>query len=128
MKIGRLKGPMSRVMRNHTTIVSGLSTIILIGGGLTGCSNTSPTASDTDAFTMPTSTATAEPDFTGFESQDVGFETWRTLADAGDPEAQFMMGVFHENGQDVVADADTAFGWYELSANQGMPRPRTTSA
>ena len=119
MKIGRLKGPMFRVMRNQTTIVSGLSTIILIGGGMAGCSSSSPSVSETDAFTTPAPTASAELDFTSSESQNVSFESWQKLADAGDPEAQFMMGLFHENGQGVVADADV-FVW-RRQALTGVP-------
>ncbi len=44
------------------------------------------------------------------------------LAEAGNREAQFIMGRLYDTGQGVPADADQAAAWYEKSANQGYPK------
>lgn len=44
----------------------------------------------------------------------------RPLADAGDPEAQKMMGIMYDYGHGVGADAGEALQWYIRSAEQGQ--------
>ena len=44
---------------------------------------------------------------------------WRKLADHGDAEAQFQMGVRYHNGEGVPQDDTQAMKWFELAAEQG---------
>lgn len=48
-------------------------------------------------------------------------DIWRRLADAGDPLAQFNLGILHDLGQGVPRDAATAAEWFRRSAEQGDP-------
>ncbi len=45
----------------------------------------------------------------------------RPLAEQGDADAQFLLGVMHENGQGVAPDADAALAWYRQAALRGHP-------
>ena len=45
-------------------------------------------------------------------------DAWRPLADAGDPVAQFNLGILHDQGKGVPADAEAAFEWYQSAAEQ----------
>ena len=51
------------------------------------------------------------------------FETalreWTPLAEQGDAEAQFNVGLMYESGQGVLKDYKTAVKWYTLAAEQG---------
>ena len=43
----------------------------------------------------------------------------RPVADVGDPHAQYLIGVVHQDGVAVPQDLFEAAKWYQLSANQG---------
>ncbi len=47
------------------------------------------------------------------------FRIWEQLANKGDPEAQHMLGVMHENGEGVPMDPVKAAEWYRKAAIQG---------
>ena len=51
------------------------------------------------------------------------FETalreWKPLAEQGNADAQFNLGVMYDNGTGVLQNYKTAAKWYELSAKQG---------
>lgn len=50
----------------------------------------------------------------------VSLKTYRLRAKAGDPEAQFQVGLCHEKGlKGAVKDSAEAFRWYQLSADEG---------
>jgi TPR repeat protein len=49
------------------------------------------------------------------------FTLFKKTADAGIDVGQFMLGVMHENGEDVVKDYVQAFRFFMLAANQGYP-------
>ena len=44
---------------------------------------------------------------------------WRPLAEQGDAQAQFYLGVLYENGDGIPPDYGKAREWYEKSAAQG---------
>lgn len=44
---------------------------------------------------------------------------WQPLAEAGDAEGQFGMGLLYTNGFGVPFDNDQGLKWYQLSADQG---------
>lgn len=44
---------------------------------------------------------------------------WKPLADQGNAEAQFNLGVMYDNGQGVAQDYAQAVQWYRKSADQG---------
>ena len=46
-------------------------------------------------------------------------QEWIPLAEAGDPDAQFNLGVMYNNGQGVPQDYKKAMKWYTLAAEQG---------
>ena len=45
---------------------------------------------------------------------------WTPLAERGDKEAQFNLGLIYEHGKSVAQDYKTAAEWYRLAANQGL--------
>lgn len=45
---------------------------------------------------------------------------WQPLADQGDSEAQYNLGVMYNNGQGVPQDYAEAVKWYRLAAEQGL--------
>ena len=49
----------------------------------------------------------------------------RQLAEQGDVEAQFVLGVMYENGKGVTRDYAEAVKWYRLAAEQGDARGQT---
>ncbi len=49
------------------------------------------------------------------------FEDCKRLADQGDPNAQFNLGVIYETGQGTSQDFSEAVKWYSKSADQGVP-------
>lgn len=60
----------------------------------------------------------------GQDAYDMGdFETalaeWQPLAETGDANGQFGMGLLYANGFGVVLDDDQALKWYGLAADQG---------
>ena len=44
---------------------------------------------------------------------------WRPLAEQGDADAQFYLGVMYENGQGVPQNYAEALKWHQLAAEQG---------
>ena len=44
---------------------------------------------------------------------------WKPLAEGGDTDAQYNLGIMYDNGQGVLQDYKTAAKWYILSAEQG---------
>ena len=44
---------------------------------------------------------------------------WQPLAEQGDVDAQFYLGVMYENGRGLPQDYKEAIKWYKLSAEQG---------
>ena len=44
---------------------------------------------------------------------------WRPLAEQGDADAQYNLGVMHDTGQGVPQDYKTAVKWFRLAAEQG---------
>jgi TPR repeat protein len=46
-------------------------------------------------------------------------QLWRPLADRGDADAQFDLGVLYQNGQGVPQDYAAALNWYRKAADQG---------
>ena len=65
-----------------------------------------------------------EEGLTAYEAQDYksAVSLWTPLAEEGDSEAQFNMGVMYDRGQGVEADPVTALKWYRLAADQGHCR------
>jgi TPR repeat protein len=51
---------------------------------------------------------------------DAAHEEWLPLAELGDAEAQFNMGVMYDEGAGVQQDLATAAEWYEKAAEQGF--------
>ena len=56
-----------------------------------------------------------------YESGDyaTALKEWTPLAEQGDADAQFNLGVMYNNGKGVIQDYKTAVKWYTLSAEQG---------
>ncbi|MCG8323907.1 MAG: SPOR domain-containing protein [Thiotrichales bacterium] len=48
-------------------------------------------------------------------------EILQPLAESGHSQAQVTLGIMHDNGHGVPVDAETAFKWYKLAAEQGIP-------
>lgn len=48
-------------------------------------------------------------------------QVWRPLAQAGDPDAQFRLGVMYAEGKGVAPDDAEAALWFERAAAQGNP-------
>ena len=46
---------------------------------------------------------------------------WQPIADAGDPQAQYNLGLLYARGQGVSQDYAKAAQWYEKAAVQGVP-------
>ena len=49
------------------------------------------------------------------------FEIWRTLAENGDPRAQFNVGLMYHGGLFVDANEKKALAWYQRAAANGVP-------
>ena len=47
------------------------------------------------------------------------FAESRPLAEAGDADAQYMLGFLYERGEGVARDRTRAYAWYSLAARQG---------
>lgn len=47
-------------------------------------------------------------------------EEWLPLAEKGDPQAQFNMGLLYETGRGVPQDISLAVSWYRQAAEQGL--------
>ena len=48
-------------------------------------------------------------------------QVWRPLAQAGDPEAQYRIGVLYAEGKGVAPNDAEAALWFERAAEQGVP-------
>ena len=68
--------------------------------------------------------------FTAFISGDykTAFSEWRPLAEAGDIEAQFGLGMLYERGRGVARDIEEAARWFHRAAEQGSMRAQTQIA
>ena len=56
------------------------------------------------------------------DNYEQAFHLWQSLAQQGDAEAQFNLGVMYSNGQGVTQDYRQAAAWYQKAANQGDER------
>ncbi len=61
---------------------------------------------------------------TGMEAYDKGdyataLKEWRTLAEQGDAEAQYGLGVIYNHARGVPQDYEQALHWYSKAAEQG---------
>ena len=78
------------------------------------------------AFLMTLSAPVAAQDFDkGFAAAQTGdwataLQEWTPLAEAGDTEAQYNLGVMYDNGRGVLQDYKEAVKWYTLAAKQGL--------
>ncbi|MEQ8767429.1 MAG: tetratricopeptide repeat protein [Planctomycetota bacterium] len=46
-------------------------------------------------------------------------ESWRPLAEAGDADSQYLVGLIHDEGRGVPVDPRQAAIWYRMAAEQG---------
>ena len=53
---------------------------------------------------------------------DGALKLWQPLADAGDVEAQYYLGIMYALGYGVAQDAATAAKWYRKAADTGLPK------
>jgi TPR repeat protein len=53
------------------------------------------------------------------------YEEWLPLAELGDAEAQFNLGVMYDEGAGIDQDLVTAASWYRKAANQGFVDAQT---
>ena len=51
---------------------------------------------------------------------------WVPLAEQGNVEAQYQLGLMYDEGQGVLKDHKTAMKWYKLAADQGHEGARHT--
>lgn len=73
---------------------------------------------------MLTSTSWSADSVKGQEAYDIGdYQTalmeWQALAEEGDADSQFGMGLLNANGFGVPLNDDEALKWYRLAADQG---------
>ena len=59
--------------------------------------------------------------YDAFEAGDyaTALQEWRPLAEQGDADAQYFLGVMYKNGQGVPQDYAESVKWYRLAAEQG---------
>ena len=69
----------------------------------------------------PVAAGPFEDGLSAYNRQDyaTALRTWRPLADQGDADAQYNLGVMYANGQGVPKDDVQAVKWYRLAADQG---------
>lgn len=48
------------------------------------------------------------------------YQEWQPLAEQGNPKAQYLLGVLHQDGQGVPQDHVVAANWYQRAAEQGF--------
>jgi TPR repeat protein len=53
------------------------------------------------------------------------YEEWLPLAELGDAEAQFNLGVMYDEGAGIEQDYVTAVSWYQKAADQGFVDAQT---
>ena len=51
---------------------------------------------------------------------ELSLDELRALAEQGDAEAQFSLGIMYDSGRGVPQDATEAIRWYRLAADQGF--------
>lgn len=76
------------------------------------------------AFVLASLASCASPRHSAWQAYENGrgasaAERWEELALAGDSDAQFLLGLLHDEGQLGVVDAVEAVRWYTLAAQQG---------
>ena len=49
----------------------------------------------------------------------IALREWKPLAEQGDADAQYNLGLMYDNGQGVPQNYKTAVKWYSLAAEQG---------
>ena len=78
-------------------------------------------------FVFATSCTTTRDALRAYQAGDyeVAKSSWTTLASNGDPDAQFFLGLMHDEGRGTQADHAAASRWYELAAMQGHPAAQT---
>ena len=102
--------------RTVTTIViaAGLAALAGCAGERAGGTGPAELAAGADTPGLRSAvTAYTEGDY------ETAMRQFSALADGGDAKAQFALGLMHENGEGVEADAAAAAGWYRRSAEQG---------
>ena len=59
-----------------------------------------------------------------YESKDyaTALKLWRPLAEQGDAQAQYNLGIMYDNGQGVPQDDAEAVKWYRKAAEQGIAK------
>jgi len=69
----------------------------------------------------PVAAGPFEDGLSAYNRQDyaTALRTWRPLADQGDADAQYNLGIMYDNGQGVPKDDVQAVKWYRLAADQG---------
>src|SRR2546423_1753112 len=78
------------------------------------------------AFILGLAAALFAADFqTGLEAYRRGdfaaaLQQWRPIAEAGDPHAQYNLGLLYARGEGVAQDYRQAAEWYEKAAQQGV--------
>ena len=83
------------------------------------------------AFLMTLSSPVAAQDFQkGLAAAQAGdfataLKEWKPLAEAGDADAQYNLGVMYDNGEGVPQDYAEAVKWYRLAAEQGYAKAQT---
>ena len=72
---------------------------------------------------LPALAATYQEGFTAYEQGDYAkaYTLWLPLAEAGDSDAQFGVGVMLDNGQGLAENDAEAAKWYRLAAERGNP-------
>jgi len=70
----------------------------------------------------PAFSADYQKGFTAYESGDyaTALREWTPLAEQGDADAQYNLGLMYDEGQGVPQDYKAAVKWYELAAKQGQ--------
>ena len=53
------------------------------------------------------------------------YEEWLPLAELGDAEAQYNLGVMYDEGAGIIQDLVTAANWYRKAADQGFVDAQT---
>jgi TPR repeat protein len=75
----------------------------------------------TASFVMPASAASFEDGEAAYNQLDykTAFEVWAPLAEEGNAQAQYKLGMMYDNGFGVKADPRQAVDWYRRAAVQG---------
>ena len=78
------------------------------------------------ALAVPANAGPFEDGWDAYQRSDyaTALEFWRPLADQGDAEAQFNLGVMYESGQGVPQDDAEAVKWFQKAAEKGSDRAR----